>query len=429
ESTGQGIEAYFDTPVEEFTAGEKCKKCGATEFTKSEDILDVWFDSGICHTAVQKKRKGLKYPADIYLEGSDQHRGWFQTSLMSSVAAYEKPPFEALITHGFVNDAQGHKMSKSKGNVVDPHEVIKKYGAEILRLWVTYEDYGTDVSGSDDMFLRVRETYRRIRNTMRYLLGNLNDFDPKKDSVEFSKMPEMDQWAMLRLDQLIRECTTAFDNYNFFKVYHALNVFFTVELSATYMDMLKDRMYTGKKTGNSRRSSQTVFYKLVTNLTGLMAPILTFLAEEVNDYLPGEKTESVFLREFPKPLFTEAEVAAQKPLLDQLTELFKVRELVAKQLEDLRREKVIGSSLDAQVKITAKGETLKALQSYKDLREFFIVSKAEVVDGGASLKAAFEAHVAKADGEKCTRCWHYSTEIGKDAKFPGICPKCVEALS
>jgi isoleucyl-tRNA synthetase len=429
ESSGLGIEAYFDTPVEEFVGNEKCKKCGAKEFTKSDDILDVWFDSGICHTAVQKKRPGLKFPADIYLEGSDQHRGWFQTSLMSSVAAYEKPPFDALITHGFVNDAQGHKMSKSKGNVIDPHEVIKKYGAEILRLWVTYEDYGQDVSVSDEMFQRVSETYRRIRNTMRYLLGNLPDFNPKTDAVEFAKMPEMDRWMMLRLDQLIRECTAAYDGYNFFKVYHALNVFFTVDVSATYMDMLKDRMYTGKKSGHARRSSQTVFYNLLMNLTGLMAPILTFLAEEVNDYLPGDKSESVFLRPFPKPLFTDAEVAAQKPLQEQLAELFKVREEVGKQLESIRREKVIGSGLDAQLQITAKGAALKALQGYKDLREFFIVSKATVVDGSATLKGEFEAKVSKADGEKCTRCWHYSTEIGKDSKYPGICPKCVEALS
>lgn len=423
ESSGQGIEAYFETPASEFVGSHKCKKCGSSQFKHSEDILDVWFDSGICHTAVQKKREGLKYPADIYLEGSDQHRGWFQTSLMSSVAAYEKPPFDALITHGFVNDAQGHKMSKSKGNVIDPNEVTKKYGAEILRLWVAYEDYGQDVSVSDEMFQRVSETYRRIRNTMRYLLGNLNDFDPKNDSIEFSKMPEIDRWVLLKLDQLIRDCTEAYDNYNFFKVYHALNVFFTVDLSATYLDMLKDRMYTGRKNGLARRSSQTVFYKLLNNLTGLMAPILTFLAEEVNDFLPGEKAESVFLRDFPKPHFSNAELEKEKNFLNKMSDLFKVREVVAKDLEKLRQEKVIGSSLDAQVTLTADGATFEALSSYKDLREFFIVSYVSL------KKGSFQVQVAKAEGEKCVRCWHYSSETNKNEKFSGVCPKCVEALT
>lgn len=428
ESSGQGLEAYFEVPSSEFTSGFACRKCGHKEFKKSEDILDVWFDSGICHTAVQKKRDGLDYPADIYLEGSDQHRGWFQTSLMSSVAAYEKPPFKALITHGFVNDAQGHKMSKSKGNVIDPNEVTKKYGAEILRLWVAYEDYGQDVSVSDEMFQRVSETYRRIRNTMRYLLGNMNDFDPKKDSIEFAQMPAIDRWALLKLDQLIRDCTAAYDSYNFFKVYHALNVFFTVDLSATYLDILKDRMYTGKKNGVARRASQTVFFEMLRALTGLMAPILTFLAEEVNEYLPGEKSESIFLKEFPKPRFTESEFEKNRGFMSEMSELFKVREEVSKSLEALRKEKVIGSSLDAQVRLSASGPVFEVLKNHKNLRELFIVSKVELTES-ASGAADVKVEVAKAEGEKCIRCWHYSVELSKAEKFTGLCPKCVEALS
>lgn len=429
ESTGQGLEAYYDTPANEFAAGAKCKKCGKAEFKLCDDILDVWFDSGICHSAVQKKRGSLQFPADIYLEGSDQHRGWFQTSLMSAVAAYGEAPFKALITHGFVNDAQGHKMSKSKGNVIDPAEITKKYGAEILRLWVTYEDYGQDVGVSDEMFQRVTETYRRIRNTMRYLLGNLNDFNPQNDTVDFGKMPELDKWAMVKLDNLIKECTTAYDNYDFFKVYHALNVFFTVELSARYLDVLKDRMYTAKKDGLRRRSSQTVFYKMLVTLTGLMAPILTFLSEEVNDFLPGEKSESVFLRGFPKSFLSAGEISASAPLLTKMEELFKVRSDVAKHLEDLRRDKVIGSSLDAQVEVKAGGETYAALKGFeKDLREFLIVSQVTLTED-KNLKGEVAVVAKAAAGEKCPRCWHYDTALGTSQEFPEVCPKCVEALS
>ncbi|MEQ1665712.1 MAG: isoleucine--tRNA ligase, partial [Bdellovibrionales bacterium] len=303
-----GIEAYFDMPIETFTKNEKCTQCGSKEFVRSEDILDVWFDSGVCHTSVHVARFGLKpgEPADIYLEGSDQHRGWFQTSLISSIAAYENPPYKALITHGFVNDAQGFKMSKSKGNVIDPATIAQKYGAEVLRLWVAHEDYGDDVTVSDEMFLRVSETYRRIRNTMRFLIGNIHDFDPDKNSVDFKNMPELDRWALVRLNDVIKKATEAYENYDFFKVYHSLNQFFTTELSATYLDILKDRLYTGKKDGVARRASQTVFYQLLLNLSGLMAPILSFLSEEVYGYLPtsskinAAKKESVFLTSFPK---------------------------------------------------------------------------------------------------------------------------------
>lgn len=419
ESTNTGIEAYFDTPTKEFTEGHTCKKCGSSEFKHGEDILDVWFDSGVCHTAVQMSREGLGFPADIYLEGSDQHRGWFQTSLLSSVAAYEKPPFKALITHGFVNDAQGYKMSKSKGNVIDPAVVSKKYGAEILRLWVAYEDYGQDVSVSEEMFKRVSETYRRIRNTMRFLLGNLNDFDHKKDLVAASEMPALDQWTLSRLNAVIRSTTQAYDNYNFFKIYHALNMFFTVELSSFYLDLLKDRLYTGRKDGLARRSSQTVFYHLLQNLTGLMAPVLSFLADEVHKFIPGEEPESVFLKDFPEP-----NPEWDKPELEkEFTLILEVRELVQKDLEELRRSKAIGSSLDAKVKVTCEGDTYSVMSKYKnELRELFIVSQVEINQG----KLAIE--VKKADGEKCVRCWHYSTEIGKETGFPGICPKCVEAL-
>jgi isoleucyl-tRNA synthetase len=415
--TGLGIEAYFDTPVEKLTLGKSCSNCGQKKFRRSEDILDVWFDSGVCHTAVQKKESGLDFPADIYLEGSDQHRGWFQTSLISSMAAYGTPPFKALITHGFVNDAQGHKMSKSKGNVVDPAQVTSKYGAEILRLWVTYEDYGQDVSVSDEMFQRVSETYRRIRNTMRFLLGNLGDYDFDRDQVAFADMPLVDRWALGRLNRLIENCTKAYDEYDFFKVYHALNNFFTVDLSALYLDVLKDRLYTGRSDGSARRASQTVFYLMLHRLCGLMAPVLSFLAEETYHYIPGTKAESIFLTDFPtvEPKWQDSAAA------ETVEALQKWREKAQVLLEGLRTAKTIGSSLDASLTLTAEGSALELLQNLapSDLREFFIVSTVRVKKGPENVEAV------KATGEKCPRCWHYSDEIGINKSHPTICPKCI----
>lgn len=421
EKSGKGMDAYHDTDPKEFTSGHKCSECSGTEFTRGRDILDVWFDSGVCHTAVQARRKDMRVPADIYLEGSDQHRGWFQTSLVSSMAADGVAPFKALITHGFVNDAQGYKMSKSVGNTVDPEEIVKESGAEILRLWASHEDYGQDLTISKAMITQITDTYRRFRNTIRFLLGNLNDFDPATDQVEYSKLTPLDQWALHQLGALTEKCTAGYDAFEFYKVYHALNSFFALELSATYLDILKDRLYTGRVDGVKRRGAQTVLYQTVRSLCGLMAPIASFLAEETYSYLPGDKKESVFLTDFP--------VAAKEwknELIDQdFSKLLEVRSAVSKKLEDLRREKTIGSSLDAQIEIKVPSETLKVLERYQPhLREFFMVSaftitEAQVIDIGA----------AKADGVKCERCWHYDVATGKDSRFPGCCPKCVEALA
>ena len=421
EHSGQGLEAYFSTPVEKFTSGENCEKCSSPQFKRGRDILDVWFDSGVCHTAVQLKRDGLTFPADIYLEGSDQHRGWFQTSFLSSIAAYGRPPFKALVTHGFVNDAKGYKMSKSQGNVIDPADVIKGSGAEILRLWVAYEDYGQDVTVGDEMFQRITETYRRLRNTVRFLLGNLGDFDPMKDRVPREKMRPLDQWALARLNDLILDATKSYDNYDFYKVYHALNGFFTVDLSATYLDIIKDRLYTWKKTGLARRSAQTVVYEMLVNLSALMAPILSFLAEETFEHIPGPKAESVFLASFPK---ARSEWADEK-LKAEFSELLKLRSEVAKKLEALRQGGQIGASLDARIQIQAPESTFKLLQNYKDqLAEFLIVSQITT-----QLGPDLHIDAAKASGEKCVRCWTYSEQTGENKNYPGVCPKCVDALS
>lgn len=428
EATKKGIEAYFEAPESEFTAGHSCEKCGGKEFRRGTDILDVWFDSGICHAAVQSRRPDLTKPADVYLEGSDQHRGWFQTSLLSSIASGPEgepgklgaAPFKALVTHGFVMDEKGRKMSKSLGNVVDPADTWKKLGAEILRLWVSYEDFGQDMGCGPEVFARVTETYRRFRNTMRYLLGNINDFDPKKDVVPYEQMTLLDRWALGRLNELIRKTSSGYENYEFYKVYHALNHFFTVELSAGYLDMLKDRLYTFKKDGLERRSAQTVLYTLVHHLVRVMAPITSFLAEETLTHVPGDKPESVFLMEFPKPDTRWDD----DDLKNEIASLFEVRSEVSKSLETLRQNKTIGSGLDARVEISADGAKLDLLKKHESLLpEFFIVSQAALKMGSYSVETT------KAHGEKCERCWYYSTDLGSDARFPTVCKKCTKALA
>ena len=293
-----GIEAYYQISADEII--------GKSGYKHGRDILDVWFDSGICHAAVQAKREYKNKIADIYLEGSDQHRGWFNTSMLSAMATTEKPPFKALITHGFVNDSQGRKMSKSLGNVVDPNEISKISGSEIIRLWAAYGDYGNDLSCGKEELTRVTESYRKIRNTMRFLLGSLNDFDSSKEIISVEKMPLIDQWMMQQLNKLIIEITKAYEVYEFYKVYHLLNHFFTVTVSATYMDILKDRLYTWKADGLERKSAQTVYYYITNNLIRMMAPILSFLAEETYGYLKDKTTESVLLEKFHNQIQTGA---------------------------------------------------------------------------------------------------------------------------
>lgn len=428
-----GIDAFFKYSPE-FFIGDAWKKSemaqkdsnfGSEGFRQGKDIFDVWFDSGICHAAVQKRREGMSFPADIYLEGSDQHRGWFNTSLVSSIATNGKAPFKSLITHGFVNDSQGMKMSKSKGNTVDPQAVTAKSGAEIIRLWTIYEDYGGDVKCGPQEFERVTETYRRIRNTMRFLLGATSDFDPKKDAVPFEKMPAIDQWALGRLYDLNKKVTDAYDEYAFIKVYHLLNNFFTVDLSATYLDVLKDRLYTWKSDGIHRLASQTVLHTMTDYLIRMMAPVLSFLAEESLAYLTGEKPESVFLLDYPLAPATWAKA----DLAGEFEELLKIRGDAQKVLEGLRAEKTIGASLEAKVTITSEGKTLDLLKKYNgagglksDLREFLIVSEVELLSGSYSVQAT------KSSGGKCVRCWVYTNDIGQNKTHPEVCSKCAAAL-
>ncbi len=412
-----GIEAFAQTPAE--------KIVGKSGYKHGRDILDVWFDSGVCHAAVQAKRGYKNLVADIYLEGSDQHRGWFNTSMLSSMATTGKPPFKALITHGFVMDSQGRKMSKSLGNVVDPNEVSKTSGSEIIRLWTSYCDYGNDMGCGKEELTRVTEAYRKIRNTMRFLLGSLNDFDFSKEEISVEKMPLIDQWMMHQLNKLLTEVNRAYDVYEFFKVYHALNHFFTVTLSATYMDILKDRVYTWKANGLERKSAQTVYYHVANNVIRAMAPILSFLAEETYGYMKDKKFDSVFLENFPAPV-----ASWNKPELEILFDkLISVRSEVQKKLEELRAVKIIGSSCDGMVTITADGDVMTALETLKNshpkcnVREFFIVSDVVL------KKGSFGVTAEKAVGEKCVRCWVYSTNISTAEGTSGVCEKCVEALT
>lgn len=423
-----GIEAYYKADANAL-AGKNWKRpahakpeFGSQGFKIGRDILDVWFDSGVCHAAVHSESAGRGYKnvvADVYLEGSDQHRGWFNTSMLSSMATTGRPPFKALITHGFVNDSQGRKMSKSLGNVVDPNEVSSKSGSEIIRLWAAYGDYGNDIGVGKEELTRVTETYRKIRNTMRFLLGSTSDFNFEKEKIAVEKMTQVDQWLMHQLNQLITDVTASYEKYEFYRVYHLLNNFFTVTLSATYMDILKDRLYTWKADGLPRRSSQTALYHVTKSLITMMAPILSFLAEETYGYLKCEKLESVFLEKFPdvNPSWNKPELAAT------FEKILSVRSDVQKKLEELRAAKTIGASLEAQVDIKAEGEVLAALQKAADLREILIVSVVNLSQGPYSVTAM------KASGEKCVRCWVYSTEISTAPATLGVCPKCVDALS
>jgi isoleucyl-tRNA synthetase len=395
------------------------------------DILDVWFDSGVSHAAVMEHRPELGSPADMYLEGSDQHRGWFHSSLLASVGTRGKAPYRNVLTHGFVVDGQGRKMSKSVGNVVAPEDVIKKYGAEVLRLWVAAQDYTDDIRISPEILTRLSEAYRRIRNTCRYILGNLSDFDPALDSVAFAEMPEIDRWALHQLELLKEKVLKAYDACEFHVLYHAVNSFCTVEMSAFYLDILKDRVYTSRTDSPQRRSAQTAMYRMLEAIVKLVAPVLSFTADEVWRYMPKQDEESVHLAQFP-PLLPENRDDA---LVERWERIIKVRADVSRALEQARVQKVIGHSLDAAVTISAEAETLEFLRgSAAELKSIFIVSKVELAEElewecyEAEGVPGMRIRVTAAPGAKCERCWCYDEEIGSDAEHPTICPKCLAAV-
>ncbi|BCR03569.1 isoleucine--tRNA ligase [Desulfuromonas versatilis] len=423
---------YQKSAKELLPEGTVCPKCQHDGFTQEMDILDVWFDSGVSHAAVLERRDYLKSPADLYLEGSDQHRGWFHSSLLASVGTRDTAPYKAVLTHGFVVDGNGKKMSKSMGNVIAPEEVIKKFGAEILRLWVAAQDYRDDIRISQEILQRLSDAYRRIRNTARYILGNLHGFDPLADSVPDGDLLEIDRWALSRLEGLVKRVEKSYDDYEFHILYHAVHNFCSVDMSAFYLDVLKDRLYTAPKKSLARRSAQTAMYRILDALTRLIAPVLSFTADEIWQYLPGERQESVHLAGFPR-----FEASLVDPQLEERYErLLEVRSDVSKALELARNEKLIGHSLDARVLIEAPaGPVRELLEAYREeLATLCIVSQAELAEGLSDAVAGEEVaglkvKVEKAPGEKCERCWNYLPTVGRSDAHPTVCHRCEEALS
>ncbi|MBN1573151.1 MAG: isoleucine--tRNA ligase [Deltaproteobacteria bacterium] len=428
-----GADVWFEKDVSELVApGTECKNCGGKNFKKEEDILDVWFDSGTSYAAVCEKRPGLKEVADMYLEGSDQHRGWFHSSLLASVGTRGRAPYREVLTHGFLVAGDGRKMSKSLGNVMFPNEVIDKYGAEVLRLWVSAEDYMDDIRVSWEILDRQSEAYRRIRNTSRFILGNLFDFDPKTDLVDGEAYAGLDRYLLIKYNKLIKRVLKAYEEFEFHTIYHSIHNFCAVNLSAFYLDILKDRLYTSAAESKARKAAQSAMYTILNGLVRLMAPILVFTAEEIWGEIPGNNgSGSVHTTSFPRA----DDSFVNDDLEREWDGVLEIRGVVTKALEEARRNKSIGHSLDALVTISAKGKKLELLRANSEiLRDVFIVSRVEIVD--APLEDSFESEeiedlfisVKKAPGEKCPRCWSYTEDIGKDEKHPEVCLRCAGNL-
>lgn len=432
-----GADVWFKKAALDFVPdGYKCPGCGSDEFLKETDILDVWFDSGVSHAAVAEADDRLNSPADLYLEGSDQHRGWFQSSLLTSVGTRNRAPYRAVLTHGFVVDGKGKKMSKSLGNVIAPQDITNKYGAEILRLWSSSADYREDMRISDEILARLVEAYRKIRNTCRFLLGNIYDLDPSiadLHSMKKEDFPEIDRLALSMLQNMIRKVSNSYETFSFYEVYHAIYKFCIIDMSTFYLDILKDRLYTFKSDSPERRSAQIVLYNILISLTKLIAPILSFTAEELWKHAPGEKEESVFLSDFPEfnPEFEDSELETK------WEHLIKYRDEVNKALELKRQEKSIGNALEAKVKLFVDKKSLDFLINHEDfLPTLFIVSSVEVINNAAPPESALKSSeidglsilVEKAEGDKCKRCWNFDVTVGKYNDFPDLCNKCHKVL-
>ena len=439
-----GADLWFQKPAADLVpAGLRCPACNGTTFEKERDILDVWFESGVSHAAVLRPRADTVekswWPADLYLEGSDQHRGWFHSSLLTSVTTDKRAPYKAVLTHGFVVDGNGIKMSKAKGNVVAPADVIKQSGAEILRLWVAAQDYREDLRISPEILGHLVEAYRKIRNTCRFLLSNLYDFDAARHRVPYERLPELDRWALVRLGQLIPRVGRAYEEFEFHTIFHALNNFCSVDMSAVYLDILKDRLYTFHNDDPLRRGSQTVLSEILTALTKLMAPILSFTADEMWRMLPEPARQSaeafsVHLVRFPEPnpRWQDAELA------HRWEQLLSIRTVVQAALEGQRRAKVIRSSLEAKVALKAEPKVYDLLRRYEtELPALFIVSQVSVdpvervgeqghVIGDATQGVTVEVGVA--EGTKCERCWNYRSSVGASQEHPMLCHRCVDVI-
>jgi isoleucyl-tRNA synthetase len=420
-----GADAWYERPLEDFVpAGTTCPACGNTSFERESNILDVWFDSGASHEAVLGIDPDLTWPAAVYLEGSDQYRGWFHSSLLVGLGTRDRAPYEAVITHGFVVDEDGRKMSKSLGNTVVPQDVIKQHGAEIIRLWAAMVDYREEVRLGKEILARVVEAYRKLRNTLRYLVANLYDFDPATDLVPLDRMMEVDRYALARYAEAAAKARTAYDEYNFQAIVHTLNGLATVDLSAFYFDVSKDRLYTFRADSEARRSAQTAMYRIVEGLVRLLAPILPVTADELWRALPGERADSVHLTDLPDDLDPLLDAA----LITRWAALIEIRGRVNAALEAMRQQKTIGTSLEAVVTLGASGETLALLQARRaDLPMLFIVSDVAVQPSDGELTV----DVARSTGVKCVRCWRYvpNEDVARAPELEGLCSRCVDAVS
>ncbi|MDI6786154.1 MAG: isoleucine--tRNA ligase [bacterium] len=421
----EGIEVWFEKDAYYFLPkGEKCSDCGSTNIDKENDIIDVWFESGVSHEAVLRKRDNLSWPADMYLEGSDQHRGWFQSSMLTAISTCNVPPYKAVLTHGFMLDSSGKAMSKSLGNVISPQEITSTYGADILRLWVCSLDYRGDVSLGKENLERMVEAYRKIRNTCRFILGNIYDFNPDMDSVSYNKLLSIDRWILSKLQVLIEKTTSSFKDFEFYNFYHLLNNFCVVTLSSFYFDIIKDRLYTYSKESMERRAAQTCIHKILIVLVKLMAPILSFTSEEIWKCLlySKAKKESVHLTSWPK---IQEEYKDTK-IEEEYENLLLLREEVLKKIEEIRAKGIIGHSLEVSVHINLSLSNKELLKKYeKELEALFIVSKVQLYD---SLKEEIGIKVEKIKGNKCERCWNYKESVGDNKEMPNLCKRCIDVV-
>jgi len=416
---------YERTAAELLPAGTTCKKCGGGEFSKESDILDVWFDSGSSHLAVLNERFGLTWPADVYLEGGDQYRGWFHSSLLVGTGLKGDSPYRACALNGWVLDGEGKAMHKSLGNSIEPEEVIKHHGAEILRLWASSVDFSEDVRMSETIQTRLTDAYRKLRNTFRYMLGNLNGFDPATDQVLAGELPELDQWILLRAEDLVGKCRAWYRSFEFHKVYHTTYAFATVDLSSIYFDVVKDRLYTSATKSKARRAAQTTLYRLLDAMVRLLAPLMAFTAEEVWGHMG--RSGSVHAAFFPESGELSAGIGEEaRKRLANWDRLIEVRGDVLKSLEAARNEKLIGAPLEARVRISANSDLYPLLEQHAgELPGLFIVSEVDLQKGEGD---AISVQVERAGGVKCERCWKYTSDVGSDVRFPTVCKSCADAV-
>jgi isoleucyl-tRNA synthetase len=424
----KGIEAWFELEASELIGDD------AEHYEKMQDTLDVWFDSGVTHAAVLDRREQLHFPADLYLEGSDQHRGWFQSSLLASTAMNDVAPYKAVLTHGFTVDADGKKMSKSKGNVVAPQSIMKNLGADVLRLWVAATDYRGEMNVSDEILKRTSDGYRRLRNTARFLLSNINDFDPAKDLVPATDMLPLDRWVVDRTFQLQQEVVTSYESYHFQHIYQKVHHFCAMDLGSFYLDIIKDRQYTAKADGLARRSTQTAMYHVVEALARWLAPITSYTADEIWQYIPGERSDSIFLETWYDQLFElDPDAAMNRAFWEKI---MLVRTAVSKEIEQLRSKGDIGSSLNAEVELYCNEEYFALLnQLSSELHFIFITSGASLADEKFCPEDAIQTElegirlkVAASEHKKCVRCWHQRYDVGENKEHPELCGRCVDNI-